>query len=139
MSRGEEDDLLRKENAKQLLSRARCMKQKYNIPVFAFGDFNSLQSSEVFEFLESNNFVLTHKFAEKKTDIGSHHGDPVLGSDGCYHGEKTSKKLCESLDYILMFSEDAVVKNYVVIEDQCVLDSTDHSPVYTDVELKTGK
>ena len=72
--------------------------------------------------------------AETKTDICSHHGDPVLGEDGKYHGKKTAAAHTGSIDHIVGLGQ-FTVQNYAVVEDQDALDATDHSPVYADVTL----
>ena len=135
MQRGDEDEKLRMKNAEQLLERVSILKEKYNAPVFAFGDFNSKVTGSAIKYLSENKFMPAYNYADKFTNISSYHNDPILGDDGKYHGVKTENKITESIDYILSFGENVHINNYVIVEDQKILDSSDHSPVYLDAEL----
>ena len=135
MERGAEDEELRLKNAKQLFGRIEILKKKYEIPVFAFGDFNSKENGSAIKYLSKNKFVPAYKFADKYTDVSSYHGNPIRGKDNKYHGNKTKNKISESLDHILTFGGNVNVRDYIVVEEQKVLDATDHSPVYIDAEI----
>lgn len=134
---GPEHDLIRKKNAREL---AACMKElssRYGCAVFAFGDLNSTVSSEVFAVFGEEGVVRLYDLAEVRSEVSSHHGNPVLGEDGRYHGAQTERSQEHSIDHIVMLAgeEPCRVQTYQVILDQRVLDASDHSPVYADVVL----
>jgi endonuclease/exonuclease/phosphatase family metal-dependent hydrolase len=82
-------------------------------------------------------FDVKHFFdvAERKDDISSMHGNPVVDERGFYHGNMPTEKYIRSLDHILGYGDGYVVKDFKVVLDQNALDASDHSPVYADVEL----
>lgn len=128
------DDEIREENAKQLLSKMNELKNKYDCPVFAFGDLNSVRNSLAIDYFYANGVYSCFDLADEFSNVCSIHGDPKRGNDGLYHGEKTLKDRNSSIDHIVTFKETAV-KAHFVVEDDVVLDATDHSPVYIDFEL----
>jgi endonuclease/exonuclease/phosphatase family metal-dependent hydrolase len=135
MSRGTEDNLLRAENAKQLVAVMKYINGKYFCPVFSFGDMNTRLGSEVFEVYDINHVEHLLDKAEKGSKVASHHGDPVRGEDGRYHGKKTENDKTMSIDHMVGYGEGYKVSEYYIVEDQDALDATDHSPVYVDIEL----
>lgn len=135
MERGEEDEQIRKENAKQLLAVMKQIHQRYQCPVFAFGDMNTRFGSEVFAVYEKEQISCLINEADQASDVASHHGNPVRGADGRFHGQKAQKDKQYSIDHIIACGESYHVLEYKVVEDQDALDATDHSPVYVDVEL----
>lgn len=132
MDRNVEDDMLRAKNARQLFEAMENLKNKYNIQVFAFGDFNCKEGSLAMKFLESKGINSSYKLAVTSSNVSSHHGDPVLGDDGKYHGTKTENDSSHSIDHIVTYEKDAWISEYKVVEDKSILDATDHSPVYID-------
>ncbi|MBR4959484.1 MAG: endonuclease/exonuclease/phosphatase family protein [Clostridia bacterium] len=132
---GPEHDNIRVENAVQLASLMQEIYRRWHCPVFAFGDMNTLVTSGVFTVYAGNHIRHLWDLAEAKTDIGSHHGDPVKGEDGRYHGKTTDKPHTGSIDHIVALGDGFTVAGYTVVEDQDALDATDHSPVYADVRL----
>lgn len=135
MARGIEDNLLRAENAKQIVAVMKYVNSKYFCPVFSFGDMNTILGSEVFEVYDINHVEHLLDKAEKGSKCASHHGDPVRGEDGRYHGKKTENDKKYSIDHMVGYGGDYKVTEYYIIEDQDALDATDHSPVYVDVEV----
>lgn len=132
---GPEHDVIRDDNALKLIATMKFIKEKYNCPVFAFGDLNCTRSANVFNIFKENGVEQLYDIAENKDNIGSHHGNPVLGDDGRYHGTTTDKDCEHSIDHILALKGDCKVLEYRIVEDQKALDATDHSPVYVDVEF----
>lgn len=132
-ARGQEDDLIRVENAKQLFNRMKLIREKYDIIVFAFGDLNCHGDSPAIKYLREQGAAITYDMTMVRSEVSSHHGDPVLGDDGKYHGQKTENPWVKSLDHIIVYGKDYEIKRYQVVEDQYILDATDHSPVYIDV------
>lgn len=131
---GEEHDLVRVNNSKELLAKMKELAKAYSCPVFAFGDLNCRISSEAFRYLMDNGCVNMQKAAKKTSEISSHHGDPVRGEDGKYHGSITENGADCSIDHIVLYG-DAEISEYNVITDREALDATDHSPVYADVTI----
>ena len=132
---GEEHDKIRVENAEQILTIMKNIKAKYGVPVFAFGDFNSVVDSDAFRYLEENNVYTSLKLTDDYSEIKTVRGYPVLGEDGKFHGLPVEKGAYDSLDHIITFKGEVnIIKQDVVINDE-ILGSTDHSPVYIDVEI----
>ncbi|MBQ5816688.1 MAG: endonuclease/exonuclease/phosphatase family protein [Oscillospiraceae bacterium] len=132
---GPEHDVIRVDNAHQLVNLMKALKNRYNCPVFAFGDMNCVLASDVFKVYAENDVQHMLDLAEKKCLVGSHHGDPVLGEDGRYHGTKTEKDKNLSIDHMVALGDGFKVLEYMIVEDQKALDATDHSPVYVDIEF----
>ena len=132
---GPEHDEIRVKNAHQLVRLMKYLKELYNCPVFAFGDMNTTLSSDVFEVYSQNGIKHLHDLADQKDNMSSHHGDPVCGEDGKYHGKKTENDKSFSIDHMIVLDDKVKVSQYRIIEDQPALDATDHSPVFCDVEF----
>lgn len=132
---GSEHDKIRARNAEQLAALMKYLNEKYDCPVFAFGDMNCILTAEVFSVYEKKGIQHLHDLAELKSDISSYHGDPVRGEDGRFHGCKTSRDYRFSIDHIVALGDGFSTSEYRVIEDKDALDATDHSPVYADVEI----
>ena len=130
---GPEHDELRVANAKQLVALMQCLRARYGCPVFAFGDMNANVNSACFAVYREQNVVHLLDVAAQKDTVCSHHGDPVLGEDGRYHGVKTSRDSDRSIDHIVALGDGFAVQAYRIIEEQNALDASDHSPVYVDV------
>ena len=145
---------LRANNARQLTELMERLHNKYSCPVFAFGDMNATITESVFDVYEQNGVKKLFDMAEQKDTICTTHGDPVKASEGVFRGGKATKEyihsfrriLClpeitdeegyfSSIDHIVGFGDSFKVMQYRVIEDQAALDSTDHSPVYADIEF----
>ena len=133
MERNENDDRLREQNAEQLYKKIKYIKDKYDVTVFSFGDLNCNCENIAIKLLNEQNVELAYDIAKKKSSTSSYHGNPILGTDGKYHGSRTNDDHNKSIDHILVYGKDFAINEYVVIEDQFVLDATDHSPVYIDI------
>lgn len=131
---GPEHDAIRVINGTQLASLMNMLHQRWNCPVFAFGDMNTDRDSGVFTVYDGFHIRHLWDMTENKEDISSHHGDPVRGEDGKYHGHTTDKPHRASLDHIVGLG-NFTVEQYHLVLDKEALDGTDHSPVYADVTL----
>ncbi len=131
---GEEHDIIRKKNAKQLSELMTYIYKHYNCPVFAMGDMNCDRSGGIFEVFSDYGITHLSDIAEVVCGNASCHGDPILGDDGKYHGKKDSRPIGMSIDHIIVLG-DVKVKEYLIIDDESVLDATDHSPVIASVEF----
>ncbi len=132
---GPEHDEIRLENAEQLVSLMKHLREKYSCPVFAFGDMNCNVSHGVFEIYKKNGIRHLNDIAEVKCPISSHHGDPVKLEDGLYHGKRTENSELCSIDHIVALGDGFKARKYEVILDQAALDATDHSPIFADIEF----
>lgn len=132
---GEEHDAIRVENAHQLVARMRALQQAYACPVLAMGDMNCPLSAAVFSVYKQEGVQHLNALAAQPSTVSSHHGNPVRGDDGLYHGCRTDNGNDCSIDHILTLTDDVSVSAYCVVEDQEALDATDHSPVYADITL----
>ena len=137
MTGDDKHELLRGKNAVFLTDLMRKLEAKYRCPVFACGDFNCSYGSIAFLHFEKSGVVDLFDVAKERKDITSRHGNPVCGEDGRYHGVAdliNTYRHPRSLDHIIGIG-DFKVKKHDVILDSDALDATDHSPVYSDIEL----
>ena len=134
---GAEHDAIRMINAEQLVQRMLAIHDEYNCPVFAFGDLNCTTYAAPFQYFNENNIVRLRDIAKTFSKKSSHHGDPVRGEDGLYHGKVSKNPEVKAIDHIigLQGDFDYEVTTYQLILDQPVLDASDHSPVYADIVL----
>lgn len=134
---GAEHDAIRMINAEQLVKCMLEINTKYNCPVFAFGDLNCTTYAAPFQYFNENNIVRLRDIAKTFSKKSSHHGDPVRGEDGLYHGNVSKNPEVKAIDHIigLQGDFDYEVTTYQLILDQPVLDASDHSPVYADIVL----
>ncbi len=131
---GEEHDKIREKNAEYLACHMKYIAKKHYCPVFAMGDMNCVRSSAVFDIYSKNGIVHLADISQKVSGAASCHGDPVFGEDGKYHGKKDNRPISESIDHIVVLG-NVKCEEYTVIDDQCVLDSTDHSPIMATVSF----
>ncbi len=131
---GEEHERIRVKNALQLSARMEAIRAHYSIPVFAFGDLNCRLGSDALETLKKRGILTSYELTADFSPVSSHHGDPKRGEDGLYHGSRTGDDYRRSIDHVVGFSDQKLLRQ-VVVEDQDVLDATDHSPVHVDFEL----
>ena len=132
---GPEHDEIRLQNARQLTALMRHLHETHRCCVFAFGDMNCTVSSGVFRIYAENGIRQLRELAVQADTVTSHHGDPLRGEDGLYHGTPSTKDYNYSIDHLVVLGEGCHVDSYRVIEDQAALDATDHSPVFADVEI----
>ncbi len=137
MARDNEDNRVREKNAVQMAKLMEHLSKRFDCPVFAFGDMNCTRASNVFNVVYPS-FKINHLFdiAENRDDISSYHGDPIIGENGVCIGKKTENPHVDSIDHIIGYGDGFDVKQYRIVEDKYALDSSDHSPVYVDIELK---
>lgn len=132
---GPEHDEIRVKNAYQLIRLMKHLRETYDCPVFAFGDMNTTILSDVFKAYSEEGVVNLYALTENRDNMSSHHGDPVRGGDGKYHGKKTENDKSCSIDHIVALGDEFKVLQYRIIEEQPALDATDHSPVYVDINF----
>lgn len=134
---GPEHDKIRLRNADELIACMRMLRQDYAAPVFAFGDLNCRIDSGVFERFTENGVVRLYDWAKERCMLTSHHGDPVLGTEGLYHGSIAQASQEASIDHIIGMCDTrrCIVHAYQLALDQSLIDASDHSPVYADITM----
>lgn len=130
---GAEHNLIRCQNARELSFCAEKIASSFSCPIYAFGDLNCRYHEDPFGIFSSAGFSATIDTAKRSDTCSSHHGDPILGEDGKWHGKPTENDKNHSLDHILSYNTNAEIDRYAVVCDAYILDSSDHSPVYIDV------
>ena len=132
---GEEHELIRENNARQLVGAMKDIKAKYgDIPVFACGDLNSTAEGKAMKYLNKNNVFSAYELADEFSEVSSNHGDPIRDENGIYRGKRTTNDKTMSLDHVATFKGEIPIKKHMVVEDTLILDASDHSPVYIDFE-----
>jgi len=129
-----EHDAIRVSNAENVHRTAVSMAEKYDIPVFAFGDLNSGTERPCIVYLKEQGWVSAQENAAVTSRISTHHGDPVRGEDGRFHGKTTENPAEKSIDHIFALGK-AEAKEFRLVTDQPALDATDHSPIWCDYEI----
>lgn len=132
---GPEHDLIREKNARELSGAMLRTAEKFDCPVFAFGDFNSRYREVAFRVFEQNGIERCIDKALAADTVSSNHYNPTIGENGVCRGNPTSETKEESIDHIVMCHYAGKIDAYRVITDQYILDSSDHSPVYIDVRI----
>lgn len=128
------DDEIRVQNAKQLVGLMRFVKERFDCPVFGFGDLNSKRDHPVFKVFQGEKAEVLFDLTENKDDVSTMHGDPVADEKGFYHGKTTQNPYSMSLDYIIGMGTFKT-EQYRVVCDKAILDATDHSPVFAEICL----
>lgn len=133
----ERGEKIRESNGKELAATMQTIKDKYpGIPVFAFGDMNCREKGTLIQTLHKCGIVSSYEIADEATNVSSHHGDPVRNRDATWTGKRTEEDNSMSLDHIVVFKEDNIkIRKHQVVEDQEIINVTDHSPVYIDFDF----
>ncbi len=133
---GAKYDEAREFNAEQMAWRMNYLKEHYGcVAAFGFGDMNTPYTSTVFPVYAKRGIQHLAYLAPEKPAFSSHHGNPVRGEDGFYHGKTTANPFERSLDHMVGTEGGYTVTNYYIVTDQPALDATDHSPVFVDVSI----
>lgn len=101
----------------------------------AFGDLNTKIESDAMQSLINGGLSLLIEKAEKADRVSSHHGDPKKVGDDKYVGRRTDNDYTYSIDHILSYGFDGKVKEYRIVEEQSLLNVTDHSPVFAEIDF----
>ena len=132
-SNGEESDTIRELNARHILFLLADIRRKWgaNLPAILGGDLNSREVSLAHRMLQSGGFLNAASNADIKSPHCSHHGNPVRGADGRYHGQMCPAKTDKpehSIDHIYFTKGIHALRHEIGVYQE-VLDITDHSPV----------
>lgn len=138
-SNGEESDTIRELNARHVLFLLSDIRRKWgaDLPAILGGDLNSREESLAHMMLKSGGFLNAASNAEIKSPHCSHHGNPVRGADGKYHGRMHSAKTDKpefSIDHIYFTKGIHALRHEIGVYQE-VLDITDHSPVLVEFAL----
>lgn len=143
---------LRAENASQLSDLMIYLHNKYSVNVYALGDMNAVVTESLFDMYAKKGIKNLFDVAMEKDTTCSIHGNPVCGEDGNFYGKEADDEYIEylrnalclpktdgegylsSIDHIIGLGEGFKVKQYRVVTDTEALNSSDHSPVYVDIE-----
>ncbi|MBR0066356.1 MAG: glycoside hydrolase family 99-like domain-containing protein, partial [Kiritimatiellae bacterium] len=138
-SNGAESNAIRELNARHVLWLLADIRRKWgaDLPAILGGDLNSTESSFAHAMLRSGGFVNAASNADVRSPYCSHHGNPVRGADGKYHGARRAvafDKPDYSIDHIF-YTKGIHALRHEIITDQTALDVSDHSPVLVAFEL----
>ncbi len=115
--------------AKEMALLAKQLHNKYNVDVFACGDYNASESTT-----EYKTFLSEAGFVDAKTDA-------LVKNRVCktYHTlfQNVSTNVYESIDHITFSTEAAhKVFYYNTLINDYVIDASDHCPIYIDIKTK---
>ena len=138
-SNGIESDTIRELNARHILNLLAVIRRKWgaDIPAILGGDLNSTEGSLAHRMLRSGGFLNAASSADVKSPHCSHHGNPVRGADGKFHGSvrpAETDKPKFSIDHIFFTKGIHALRHEIGVYQE-VLDITDHSPVLVEFSL----
>ena len=139
MAHGKESDMLRELNARHILQRVEDVRRKWgDIPVIGGGDLNTRPGSWAYEAFKDAGWQNAQAYADVKSPLRSHHGNPVRGADGKYHGavRTVDNEATNSIDHVFFTPRSIHALRHDIDVSQTALDVSDHSPVIVDFELK---
>lgn len=133
----DESNFIRTVNSQRICARLGALKAKWNCPSVGGGDFNCRVDSDPLNVLQDAGYFSAQEIANDASPEASHHGDPVRGKDGKYHGfpRPAENVKAQSIDHIFLEKTAFTVLKERVVLDQDALDSSDHSPVYVDLKF----
>ena len=136
---GRESDAHRLANSEKLVATLNRVKAKWgDLPTVGGGDFNMCGNERGLVVLEKSGYADAYLTADVRDERPSEHCDPVRGADGKYHGKpgQEGAKGNRMLDHV--FYTPALVRatKQTVVIDQEALDTSDHSPLVVDFELR---
>ncbi len=129
----ESDDLQRMENAAVLYKLIEDLRVRYEVPVFAMGDLNCLETSGPYRWL-SERLLDARRHADKTTDTLTNHGYPWCDENKVYHATFEAPK--NTIDYFFVTEDPRVQLCSFAVDDSAVaLSTSDHSPLIVRTEL----
>ena len=102
------------------------------------GDLNTRPGSWAYEVFKDAGWQNAQAYADVKSPLRSHHGNPVRGADGKYHGavRTVDNEATNSIDHVFFTPRSIHALRHDIDVSQTALDVSDHSPVIVDFELK---
>ena len=137
---GEVDILQRRENVKQLMDVVNRLYLQYEVPIIVCGDFNSgekaKQGPDAYYQMIKNNMVDVRNIALESSNSETCSLEyPKHDSDGFYY---QGVQPCITIDYIFVNKEELILATSFKIDNsQIARDSSDHSPLIFEFELKS--
>lgn len=128
------DEVIRRYNAMEMTLAMKRIGSSFQCPVFFTGDLNCRLGSSTWEYLKENGWRTSFVCTDDHSSCSSSHHNPVIHADGTCTGSTTDEPKEFSIDHIGIPSGVEVLRQYAVI-DREALDSSDHSPIYADVEF----
>ena len=137
---GKESDTIRELNARHILWILADLRRKWGarLPAILGGDLNSTETSIAHAMLRRGGFRNAASHADIRSRHCSHHGNPVRGVDGKYHGSMRPAETDtpeHSIDHIYYTKGVHALRHDIGVY-QDVLDITDHSPVLVEFTLE---
>lgn len=131
---GEEHDLARVENAKEVLKLANRLPK----PFFLMGDLNCKMESAAYAELLSNG-LCDVQLTAPETDLGkAHHPYPEYDYEKqMFFGAPTPVgDYTKSIDHMLVDTEHAKdLKKFMIMTEQNALDTSDHCPIMLEYDM----
>lgn len=133
-------DTGRVENAKVLVSTAKMIADKYNVPVIAGGDLNTTIATDAFKTLTRNGFSNIQGLAKVKDEDRTFHAKPEFSSDVGFYSTFSlpdpNAYTTKAIDHALVYNKgDLSFKLFRVIKDSLALMSSDHCPIMMDFDF----
>ena len=115
-----------KVQASEMATIVKQLQEKYQVPIFNTGDYNTKEDSSLFiSFLSQAGFVDSRGVAKHIGDEGGTYHAPPLGEAPGSGG---------AIDHITV-PKDFEITYYTRLTDELILDASDHCPIYVDVKL----
>lgn len=126
----DEHNLQRLKNAEELMAVVDYMKAKYNIPIFASGDFNcgkDMYSIAPITYIKQTMFEV-REIAKQTTNLKTCRKPPIMNEKGLYDVEAYEGYM--TIDYIFLSRKENVeVHSFDVDVSKTACNSSDHSPL----------
>ncbi len=133
------DNEARLADAAQMMSVVKLIEEKYGCAVITGGDFNCNKNSEPYGAIISSGYTDAARSAEKREQVKSHHSYPTYDEELKLYDKPVmpDMNVNNSIDHILIKNAEKLeVKLYDVVTDLYSLLSTDHCPIYIDLNIK---
>ena len=135
---GNESEAIREQNAELLVWRLNWLKQKYPVAAIGGGDLNSRPGSWAYDALSAAGYRTAAEVADEASAFSTHHGDPKRDGMGKYRGilRANENTPATSIDHVIIETNGVRAIRHTVVTDQDALNSSDHSPVVVDFQLR---
>ncbi len=133
------DNEARLTDATEMMGAVSAIVKKYGCAVITGGDFNCNKGSAPYGQIIADGYTDAYKAAEKSEQVKSHHAYPTYDEELKLYGRPVmpDTKIASSIDHILIKNADQLdIKLFDVVTDLYSLLSTDHCPIYIDINIK---
>ena len=135
---GEEDNLQRRDNAKEIMGIVKYISATFNIPILICGDLNSGHKAK--QGPDTYNTMLNYGLKDVRTLLDDYYDADTCSSiypkhtDTGYYYDGVMPDF--TIDYIFIYKDEKIkALNFEVINTQVARDSSDHSPLIFDFEI----